>query len=329
MPQISVIVPVYKVEKYIYRCVDSILAQTYTDFELILVDDGSPDSCGAICDEYAKKDSRVVVIHQENGGLSAARNAGIDWAFANSDSEWLTFVDSDDWIVPDYLEMLYAGTDISDIVTCNAKYYHENEIVEVNSFSSERCVFSGRDACLHLYKMDGMISIEAWAKLYRKVLFRNVRFPNGKIHEDQAIVPILLYNATNVTALKATIYCYFVREESIMNQKFSGKRFDDLEALNTCISFFEKRGEADISKLAEHRRDFLWGLYTLYAHKAKVANQIPKEYRISISSAIRKMELRASFDKVTWYIAKVYPEWVRPYSYWCKIRKIMHIRIGN
>ena len=103
MPIISVIVSVYKVEPYIRQCVDSILAQTFTDFELILVDDGSPDNCGAICDEYAAQDCRVRVIHQENGGLSAARNAGIDWAFANSDSQWLAFVDSDDWVHPDYL----------------------------------------------------------------------------------------------------------------------------------------------------------------------------------------------------------------------------------
>ena len=115
MPAISVIVPVYKVEKYIHRCVRSILGQTYADFELILVDDGSPDNCGVICDEYAAKDSRVVVIHQENGGLSAARNAGIDWVFANSDSQWLSFIDSDDWVHPEYLQRLldaatYAGT---------------------------------------------------------------------------------------------------------------------------------------------------------------------------------------------------------------------------
>ena len=109
MQKISVIVPVYKVEKYIHRCVDSILGQTYADFELILVDDGSPDNCGAICDEYAAKDSRVVVIHQENGGLSAARNAGIDWAFANSDSQWISFVDSDDWIHPCFLERLWQA----------------------------------------------------------------------------------------------------------------------------------------------------------------------------------------------------------------------------
>ena len=103
MPTISVIVPVYKVEPYLNRCVDSILRQTYQDFELILVDDGSPDRCGEICDEYARQDSRVHVIHKENGGLSDARNAGIDWVEANSDSRWLIFADSDDWVHPELL----------------------------------------------------------------------------------------------------------------------------------------------------------------------------------------------------------------------------------
>ena len=118
MKIISVIVPVYKVEKFIHRCIYSILAQTFKDFELILVDDGSPDNCGKICDEYALKDNRIHVIHKENGGLSDARNAGIDWAFANSNSEWITFIDSDDWIHPKYLEALYnavkkSGCEIS------------------------------------------------------------------------------------------------------------------------------------------------------------------------------------------------------------------------
>lgn len=109
MPEISVIVPVYKVEPYLRRCVDSILSQTFTDFEVILVDDGSPDDCPAICDEYAGKDERVRVIHQENGGLSAARNAGLDWVFANSDSRWISFVDSDDCVHPKFLEYLHRA----------------------------------------------------------------------------------------------------------------------------------------------------------------------------------------------------------------------------
>ena len=107
MGRISVIVPVYKVENYLHRCVDSILGQSFADFELILVDDGSPDNCGSICDAYAVKDSRIRVIHQENGGLSAARNAGIDWVFAHSDSQWLTFIDSDDWIHGSFLQILH------------------------------------------------------------------------------------------------------------------------------------------------------------------------------------------------------------------------------
>ena len=109
MPKISVIVPIYKVEKYLNRCVDSILHQTFTDFELILVDDGSPDNCGKMCDEYAEKDSRVVVIHKKNGGLSDARNKGLDWVFANSNSEYVVFIDSDDYIDERYLELLYKS----------------------------------------------------------------------------------------------------------------------------------------------------------------------------------------------------------------------------
>ena len=123
MAEISVIVPVYKVEPYLRRCVDSILAQTFSDIEVILVDDGSPDGCPAICDEYARLDKRVKVIHQKNGGLSAARNAGLDWVFANSDSQWISFVDSDDWVHPQFLEYLYrAIVDYNvKISVCSAK----------------------------------------------------------------------------------------------------------------------------------------------------------------------------------------------------------------
>ena len=111
MSNISVIVPVYKVERYIRRCVDSILTQTYPDFEVVLVDDGSPDGCGRICDFYAQNDGRVHVIHQKNGGLSAARNAGIDWVTANSDSRWIAFVDCDDWVHDEFLRKLYSAAE--------------------------------------------------------------------------------------------------------------------------------------------------------------------------------------------------------------------------
>ena len=126
-PLISVIVPVYKVEKYLKKCVDSLICQSYPNLEIILVDDGSPDNCGKICDEYAKKDDRVVVNHKENGGLSDARNAGLDWIFSNSDSEYVTFIDSDDWVSEYYLEKMYSAlmSDGADLSICNFKKIDE------------------------------------------------------------------------------------------------------------------------------------------------------------------------------------------------------------
>lgn len=130
---ISVIVPVYKVEEYLPACIESILAQTHEDFQLILVDDGSPDRCGAICDEYAAKDNRIVVIHQENAGVSAARNAGLDWVFANSESRWLNFIDSDDVVSPVYLETLYRHA-----VTNGRGYYRYGRVLLYGARGAEQ-----------------------------------------------------------------------------------------------------------------------------------------------------------------------------------------------
>ena len=122
MATVSIVVPVYKVEKYLKRCVDSILAQTFTDYELILVDDGSPDNCPEICDELAEKHSQIYVIHQKNGGLSAARNSGIEWALKNSESEWITFIDSDDWIHPQYLESMLNANLRNNTQVCMGQF---------------------------------------------------------------------------------------------------------------------------------------------------------------------------------------------------------------
>ena len=173
MPSISVVVPVYMVEAYLRRCVDSVLAQTFSDFELILVDDGSPDNCGAICDEYAERDSRVRVIHQANGGLSAARNAGIDWAFAHSDSRWLTFIDSDDWILPRYLEVLFkaaidnqAGVSICGLF----QTYGESAEIPKDRAQEPQC-FSPED----FWSRNISTATVACAKLYRKECFQSLQ----------------------------------------------------------------------------------------------------------------------------------------------------------
>ena len=168
MPSISVIVPVYKVEPYIHRCVESIFAQTFTDFELILVDDGSPDNCGSICDDYATKDNRVTVIHQDNGGLSDARNAGIDWAFANSGSEWLTFIDSDDWVHPMYLEVLYCAVkDTGCSISVCGYNETDGETPYVDEAKLQAEVVNTED----FYCEHNVNAVVAWGKLYKKVLF--------------------------------------------------------------------------------------------------------------------------------------------------------------
>ena len=252
MPKISVVVPVYKVEKYIHRCVDSILNQTFPDFELILVDDGSPDSCGAICDEYAKKDSRVVVIHQENGGLSAARNAGIDWAFANSDSQWLTFIDSDDWVHPQYLERVYcvAVEKKCDLAMCDYERVYENtekSLVTKQVFMKNE-ILSNRQAVDKLASNEWWLYVHAWGKLYLKSNFKAIRFPEGYTHEDNAIVHSLMFSCKQVACVSDTLYYYWQHTASIMGDYNNPQHIDDLVALADRIKFADQYGFMELKE---------------------------------------------------------------------------------
>lgn len=237
MTTISVIVPVYKVELYLHRCVDSILGQTFTDFELILVDDGSPDNCPDICDEYAAKDSRVHVIHQENGGLSAARNAGIDWTFANSDSQWLSFVDSDDWVHVEYLERLM-----------NAAIEHN---VSVSVCGLERTsgdfpIINEDDCVSRLWDVETFYvkktvnAIVAWGKLYRKECFTQIRYPVEKLHEDEFTTYQILFKQKQVAVIDAPLYSYFENSTGITRSRWNPRRLVSIEAKHQQINFFKQ-----------------------------------------------------------------------------------------
>lgn len=239
MPTISVIVPVYKVEKYIHRCVDSILGQTYADFVLILVDDGSPDGCPAICDEYAEKDSRVVVIHQENGGLSAARNAGIDWVFANSDSQWLTFIDSDDWVHPEYLQRLLEAAEDHNVSVSICGYIQtdgaEPEIVPETLIPA---VWNAED----FYVERNVNAIIACAKLYRKECFREIRYPMGKIHEDEFVTHTIIFPAGSLAVIDAPMYYYFYNDQGITKAAWRPQRLHVLDAVDQQIEYMGQHG---------------------------------------------------------------------------------------
>ncbi len=240
MPQISVIVPVYKVEPYLCRCVDSILHQTFTDFELILVDDGSPDNCPAICDEYAAKDNRVHVIHQENGGLSAARNAGIDWAFANSDSQWLSFVDSDDWVDKYYLEFMYRAVTENHVSVCRCflKSFFDRDQIPNGVGEYSATVLSIERG----YLLENTIgNVCAPAKLYKKGLFLSVRFPVGKLHEDLFTTYQALFKCEKIAIINHELYFYFINEASITHSVWSVRRLDEFEAFEQQLRFFKKK----------------------------------------------------------------------------------------
>ena len=232
MPKITVIVPVYKVEPYIHRCVDSILQQSFQDFDLVLVDDGSPDTCPQICDDHATQDGRIVVIHKQNGGLSDARNAGIDWAMENSDSEWLAFVDSDDYLHPDYLLTLYetAQREAADLVICDfIRVNNQEEIIE-KEHSFFDLVTEDKKKLFEILNTGWRIDM-AWNKLYAKPIFNHLRFVFGKIHEDEFAIHHVLWNCQKAAIINCGLYYYRIREHSIMTSESPHSRLDNMEAL--------------------------------------------------------------------------------------------------
>ena len=255
MPLISVIVPVYKVEPYLSRCIDSILSQTFTDFELILVDDGSPDSCGKICDDYSQKDKRIKVIHKENGGLSSARNAGIDWAFANSNSQWLTFIDSDDWIHPQYLELLFSTATSTNTDICVCEY---TEATIFSSFEKLNNVTTQQTTPEELFVYHHIIATVAWGKLYKKSCFEKIRYPLGKIHEDEYTTYKILFEKSYVSYLNATLYFYYSNPDGITRIEWTPQKLDSIRALEEQINYFRKSGHK--VALVNTERKLLWNI---------------------------------------------------------------------
>lgn len=246
MPQISVIVPVYKIEKYINRCVDSIIDQTITDFELILVDDGSPDNCGKICDEYAAKDKRIIVIHQKNGGLSAARNAGIDIARGR----YIYFLDGDDYISNELLSCVLSKMDQGlDLVVFQYKFVTEGDAVIGSSrYKPQSFIIDSeqkRVSFLIQDLMQGELGWNAWSRVYRRSIIdeHNLRFAdNNKIFaEDLYFTLCYCVFANKIDVIGDCLYYYVQRTDSIMYEQFSVLNAGRMNELGKeVLSFFQK-----------------------------------------------------------------------------------------
>lgn len=220
---ISVIVPVYKVEAYLPKCVDSIRNQSYKNLEIILVDDGSPDGCGKICDEFAQTDPRVHVIHKENGGLSSARNSALDAAKGT----YIAFVDGDDWLVPDALETLITAAEEQQVkLACGGRYDVSERTGEqkLGLCPPRAEVISGKELVRRIFHWENVDSA-ACDKLYHRSLFAEIRYPVGKVVEDVPTTYRIALDAGSAVMVPKPLYCYFHRTGSITNAAISDKTF--------------------------------------------------------------------------------------------------------
>ncbi len=257
-PLVTVIVPVYQVEAYIEKCVLSILGQDMREFELILVDDGSSDRCGEICDQFVRQDSRVRCIHQKNGGLSDARNTGIDAAAG----EYLTFIDADDYAEPGYLSYLLSL--MRAVPGCRVS--QANHFVERNGKSRPEYpdegmqVFSVREAFEAVLYHD-RVDVSAWGKLYHRSVFDTLRFPEGRIYEDTYIFGDVLKATPSFVYGGTPQYHYIQRDSSIVNRGFSEKNLQFIDAVerltDTAIGLYPDLGEACVRRMAHARLSVL------------------------------------------------------------------------
>ena len=229
--RISVIVPVYNVEQYLEKCIESICRQTYEDLEILLVDDGATDCSGMICDQWAQKDARIRVIHKKNGGLSDARNAGIEVATG----AWYMFVDSDDTITPDTIERLHEAAVAHDceMAVCNmVRIYDDGSTEPFYAPVRELTVWEGQR------RFETLKQPSACNKLFRADLFRHVRFPKGKFYEDTFVYHILAHRASRIALTGHDGYYYLSRRESILGQPtYTGRYFDFIEAVNARMTY--------------------------------------------------------------------------------------------
>ncbi len=323
-PLISVIIPVYKVEKYLKRCVDSVINQSYKNLEIILVDDGSPDKCGDICDEYKKNDSRVVVIHKKNGGLSDARNFGLDIA----KGEYIMFVDSDDWIHHEMVDRLYNG-----IVSENAQISisnfvltsKENEPFELctnSSFSS----YEKEDFLNNFFWSNLSICVTACWKLYKKQLFENIRYPKGKLIEDVMTTPRLISVADRIAFTPEIMYFYFQHEESIMHNSDFEIHEKEVESFVFCLeevlksNFFESYVKGIPRLLLAISEEYAYLVKNNKSRKKiKKYSSLAKKY-VKLGKKLGRKYYSMTIGNYPYVFEAAYPTFMKYYWIWCSLK---------
>ena len=309
---ISVIIPVYNVKDYIRECIDSVLAQTYTELEILLVDDGSTDDSGRICDEYAEKDTRILVIHRKNGGLSAARNSGI----RECRGEYVSFIDSDDAVSPIFIERLYdmcleSGCDIAiggikvaggkDGVTMESLLSgsasdagQTDKAQAVKSCSVKE--YTSRELLDIFYEPDMHHNIVvAWNKLYRREVIADIRYPEGLVYEDEATTHAFIYNAKKLSYTEEKLYFYRNRPGSITTSGFSLKRLDVLEAYRRRRQFYLEHNEKAYAVREEYCQ-----LSAYLEFYRILGRKLPEEKKVRRELLDTFRNLYRNYDKSAW-----------------------------
>lgn len=277
---ISVIIPVYRVEKYLDRCIESIINQTYKNLEIILIDDGSPDNCPTICDNWAKRDARIKVIHKENGGLSSARNAGLDVC----QGDCIMFVDSDDYCALEICETLLKllETNKADFAVCDTQLFDESHPVSLLENQSQVSVYSGTDVIEHIYHSNIRYIVTAWGKLYKRELFATMRYPVGRLHEDEFVFAELLQQTNCFVYVSAAMYYYFQRSSSIMGTKSEKNIQDIYDAIVLRNKYLNEKYPHNINRNGNLLLTLLRSLYISIGKKYKnksLKKQILQEYK--------------------------------------------------
>lgn len=304
---VSIIVPIYNVEKYLDRCINSLVNQTYKNIEIILVDDGSPDKSGKICDMWSAKDSRIKVIHKKNGGLSDARNVGIEKA----KGKYISLVDSDDYVHVKFIEILYSlcVENNSDLAMCGNYTTSKEE-----DWKSEITDYTKRTINCRKALEDRKIPYcVAWNKLYKSEILKKIKYPKGKIHEDVAVIYEILYISKSMAITDAKLYYYYENHNSIMRKEYSRKRLDILDVLNNAYNSFKDRGEIKIANniLNDYIDAILEQYKNVSIYSCSEKKSIKKELRRKYAFIYDKLKKNISKRDVLKYLVYKY----LPYLY--------------
>lgn len=302
-PLISIIVPVYNIQKYVPRCINSIISQTYNNIEIIIVNDGSKDNSSRICRDYAKTDSRIVLIEKENGGLSSARNAGM----AVMKGEFISFIDGDDFVAPNFIEVLcfFAQQYSAEIVQCQIIQGREDEFpleVLIKDIAVER--YSGKEYLRNLYNIRGMECVAN--KLFHKNIFRTILFPLNRINEDVAVTYKLIYKSEKIVYVKAPLYYYFLSPNSIMRGTFHINKLSGLLSFEERMNFLIEKEEVALHNRSLQQYEavllkFYYNMRKYYPKEQSIQKDLKKKLRTTYKAMLPTSEIKLIVKLLTFF----------------------------